>query len=76
MVYRAGELRADPVAGEADDAEGWPGFDGNDVTSLVRVVVATTSLSTPLQLLLVVTEKPGGRERQKRTMPESATGSN
>jgi hypothetical protein len=31
MVYRTGELRAEPAAREADDAGGWPGFGGNDV---------------------------------------------
>ena len=31
MVRRDGQLRTEPAACEADDAEGWPGFDSNNV---------------------------------------------
>jgi hypothetical protein len=76
MIHRAGELRTEP-AGEADDAEGWPGFDGNDV-----VVTATSSGARrcgndvverpPARLLLVVTEQPD-EARVAETMSVSAT---
>ena len=77
MDHRSGELQTDPVACEADDAEGWPGFDGNDVVVTAMSLGARRCdndvVEPPLRLLLVVTEQPDGRERQKRTMSIAAT---
>src|ERR1700683_2878828 len=51
MVHRAGELRAGPAACGADDAVGWPGFDGNEV-------VVTTMSSSARRCDNDVVERP------------------